>query len=119
MLTQILFIELVSKATIGGLLLLFPITSAKVFGLPHGNVGLWARLLGAHLIGIAIAVYLEHDNRMQGLGLGGLIVINVTVMLTLLSFAILKGAGTKRGAFTLYLLAFASFGLAVLEIAQI
>ena len=119
MLTQILFIELVSKATVGALLLLFPISTAKVFGFPHGNVGLWARLLGAHLIGIALAVYIEHDNRLQGLGLGGLIIINVCAMLTLLSFAILKGAGTKRGTFALYLLAFASFGLAVLEIAQI
>ncbi|MEO1266107.1 MAG: hypothetical protein AAFV26_10415 [Pseudomonadota bacterium] len=119
MLAQILFLDLVSKAVIGGLLLLFPITTARVFGLPHGQVGLWARLLGAQLLGIALAIYIEHDNQMNGLGLTGLIGINIATMLVLLTFTVAQGAGTKRGTALLWFLTIGAFGLSVLQIAQL
>ena len=77
MLEKILFAEIILKGTAGLLLLLLPISTARVFGLPHGQVGFWARVLGATLLAIAGAIVLEHDYEgVRGLGLGGIILLN-------------------------------------------
>ncbi len=120
MLAKILQLELVLKGVAGVLLLTIPVTTARVLGLPHGNVGFWARLLGILLIGIAGAVYLEHDvEGAEGLGLGGLILINVLGVLTLTAMMLLHGAGSRRGAIATWLVIATLFGLALAEILQL
>jgi len=120
MLQKILFVELALKGGVGLCLFLFPITTARVFGIPHGQVGVWGRLVGALLIGIAAAVWVEHDvKNVSGLGLGGLIAVNVVGMVALIIIAILTSPGTRRGASVIWLTILALFSLSILEIAQL
>ena len=120
MITKLLQFELILKGAAGLALLLFPITVARVFGLPHGQVGIWARLLGVLLIGVAGAIYLEHDvDGVEGLGLGGLILINTLAVFALLAIAIVQGGNTRRGALALWLTIAILFGLSLLEILQL
>jgi hypothetical protein len=96
-LTQILLAELILKGTVGTLLVLFPITTARVFGLPHGSVGIWARIAGVLLIGIAAAIWVENDvPDIRGLGLGGLIAINAVGLVGLVAFAVAQTPGPRE-----------------------
>ncbi|MEM7777135.1 MAG: hypothetical protein AAF732_16150 [Pseudomonadota bacterium] len=120
MLTKLLQFELVLKLSVGLMLLIAPVTVARIFGLPHGQIGLWGRLLGIVLIGIAGAIYIEHDvEGAEGLGLAGLILINLLALVTLLFFAIVQGTGTRRGAVVIWLMIALLFSLTFLEILQI
>lgn len=119
MLTQILQLELLLKAGAGACLLFFPITTARLFGIPHGDVTIWARLLGTLLIGIGGAIYIEHDvPNLRGLGLPGLIVINLAAVLALLAHLLITGAGSRRAAIAMWATVAALFGLSLLEILQ-
>ena len=53
---QLYWLEAILKSSAGLLLIVAPVTTAKLLGLPHGNVGFWPRLLGITLIGIAAAM---------------------------------------------------------------
>ena len=120
MLTKLLQIELLLKGGAGLALLLFPITIARIFGLPHGQVSLWPRLLGVLLIGIAGAIYLEHDvEGVRGLGLGGLVLINALAIFALLAITIIQGGGSRRGNTALWLTITILFMVMLLEILQL
>lgn len=120
MLSQVLQFELALKGIAGIALLIAPITTARLVGLPHGHVGIWGRLLGIALIGIAGAIYIEHDVKsVEGLGLGGLILINVLAIFALTAMMILHGAGTRRGAILTWLVITTLFVLSLLEILQL
>ncbi len=101
---QLLWFEALLKGTIGLVMLVFPVTAAKVAGLPHGNVSFWPRLFGAALLGLAAAFAVEGSNQIQarGLGLGGALAINFVATLALLGLLTFKGAGTRRGAALLW-----------------
>jgi len=104
----------------GGLVLLFaPLTAAHVFGLPKPQTGLWPRLLGAVLMGLAGATYLEavkHD----GLSMAGCVVINLLASAVIISLLALGAAApSRRGRAVLGLLAVLLAGLALFEIAFI
>ena len=120
MVQKILMAELILKGGVGLCLLLLPITTARVFGLPHGQVGLWGRVVGALLVGIAGAVWVENDLKtVSGIGLGGLIAINIAGMVSLIVIAILSSPATKRGAIALWVTILVLFSLSILEIGQI
>lgn len=118
-LQQLLFIETVLKLSGGLVLLLAPLTAAHVFGLSKPQSGFWPRLLGAVLIGLAGATYLEavkHD----GLSMAGCVVINLTVSAVIIILLLLGAAATsRRGRAALGLLAIMLAGLAFFEIAFI
>lgn len=118
---QLLYLEFLLKLTSGVLLVLLPLTSARAFGLPKPQHGLWQRLLGSLLIGLAGAIYLE--GRLpgsSGLGLAGLVVINLSGAAAMLSSLILGlGAQTVRGRFILGLVSLLLFILALIEIAYV
>ncbi|MBU2533169.1 MAG: hypothetical protein KKB37_10535 [Alphaproteobacteria bacterium] len=52
---QLLWLETLFKGGIGLVMLVAPLTAARLAGLPHGNSAFWPRLFGAALIGIAAA----------------------------------------------------------------
>lgn len=118
---QLLYLEFLLKLTGGAVLLLLPHTTARALGLPKPQHGLWQRLLGALLAGLAGAIYLE--GRLpgsSGLGLAGLVVINLFGAAALLSSLILGlGAQTARGRFILGLMSLLLFILALVEIAYV
>ncbi|MEO1695001.1 MAG: hypothetical protein AAFR55_07165, partial [Pseudomonadota bacterium] len=120
MLTEIYTFEAALKGGVGAILFLLPITTARVIGLPHGNIGLWARILGATFIGIAVALWVENDVQdVRGLGLGGLIAINAVSGVALLVIALSTPLGSKRGAILIWLAIVLLFALSILEIAQL
>lgn len=76
---QLLWIETLLKLSAGLVLVVAPQTVIKVFGLPRSEASFWPRLLGALLIGIAGALFVEGSQRGSlGLGLGGSVVVNLT-----------------------------------------
>ncbi|MBL8846393.1 MAG: ABC transporter permease [Hyphomicrobium zavarzinii] len=117
---QLLWLETLLKLAGGTALVLFPLTSIKVLGLPAAASSFWPRLLGAVLIGLAGATFIEGAwEGSRGLGLAGLIVINV-VSAGVIALAALFGGGaqTRRGAFALGALVVLLFVLALVEIAH-
>jgi len=120
MVHQLLWIEALLKFG-GGLLLLFmPISSARAIGLPHGNIGLWPRLVGALLIGIAAAIYLEglklNQFKHSGLGLGGVALINIVAIFSIGTFLAIDLVKTVRARLVLWVLVVLLTILSVLEL---
>ena len=114
---QLLWIETLLKFSGGLVLLLVPLTAARVLGLPKPASALWPRLLGAVLIGLAAATFLEgQGGAPRGIGLGALFAINLSASIPLL---ILLGTGraasTRRGRLTLWTLLVALLTLASIE----
>ena len=118
---QLLWIELVTKLAVGLVLLAVPLTAIKVLGLPRSATPFWPRMLGALLLGLSAATFMDTTVRLgHGLSLGGSFVINLISGLTLATLLFLKqGPETKRGRFVLWVLAAALVGLALIEIAYI
>ena len=114
---QLLWIETLLKLTGGLVLALMPRLSARLFGLPVGEMVLWPRLLGAVLIGLAAATYIEGSMPgSRGLGLAGLTAINGVAGLILLGLLLAGGGATTiRGRFALWILTVLLFLLAVIE----
>ena len=52
-------IEVLLKLGVGLALVLIPLTTIKVLGLPRSETAFWPRLLGATLIGLSAALYME------------------------------------------------------------
>jgi hypothetical protein len=117
---QLLWFETVLKLTGGIVLVLAPLTAIKILGLPSSANGFWPRLLGAVLIGLSAATFIEGAwEGSRGLGLAGLIVINILGAAIIAIVGLFGGgAGTRRGMFTLSALAVLLFVLALVEIAH-
>ncbi len=78
---QLLWIETLLKFSAGLMLVLAPLATIKLLGLPPASTGFWPRLLGALLIGIAGALFLEGSvPGSRGLGLAGCLVINFSAV---------------------------------------
>ena len=117
---QLYWLETLLKFAGGVVLLSFPVSVARLLGLPHGNVGFWARLLGILLIGMAAAIYIEaSQTSSRGLGFAGLVAINISAILAMMSLLIMKQVRTVRGAMTLWLLIIVLLLLTMFEIAQV
>ena len=78
MLDQILWFDALLKLIAGVLLILSPKVVAAAFGVPRADNGFYARLLGAVLVGIALAIIVEGAaGRPAGLGPGGAAAVNI------------------------------------------
>jgi hypothetical protein len=121
MVTKLLFLEVVLEAGFGMLLVSVPVTLCRALGLHPSDAGFWARLVGAILIGIAVATALrDHLPAGAGLGLAGHVAINFSIAIALLIHFILgTAAPTKRGRAALAALAIGLTGLALVELAYI
>jgi hypothetical protein len=118
---DLLLIEMALKAISGALLLFFPRTLARVLGLPPVGETFWARLLGALLIGLGAATFLEGQlSGKNGLGLAGHVAVNLAAALALTGLLIMgRAVTTRRGRFLAALAAAAFAVLALLELAWI
>jgi hypothetical protein len=116
---QLLWIETLLKLVAGVVLVVMPAATIRLLGLASAQTGFWPRLLGAVLIGMAAASFLEGSVRgSRGLGLGGSILINLTVAAVLASLQVLeRGSRTRRGAIMVWITVGALVGLSLVEIA--
>lgn len=118
---QLLWLETILKLAGGFVLLAAPLAAIKVLGLPQSASGFWPRLLGAVLIGLGAAIFMEGAwEGSRGLGLAGLIVINVLSAALIAAVALLGGgAATRRGTITLWSLVVLLLVLVLFEIAHV
>jgi hypothetical protein len=122
---QLLWIETLLKGGIGLIMLLAPIMSARLVGLPHGNSAFWPRMFGAALVGIAGAFAVEGYSQMnahvnyRGLGLAGAVVINLVTLLSLFGTLIFKGITSRRGHLLVVVFCFLLPMLMLFEIANL
>lgn len=117
---QLLWLETLLKLAGGIVLLLAPLTIIKILGLPPSPGGFWPRIVGALLIGLAAATFIEGAwTGSRGLGLAGLVILNV-IGAAIVALAALFGDGspTRRGAFVLWGLVALLLALALVEIAH-
>lgn len=116
---QLLWIEILIKLAGGLALAILPLTTARLLGLPVGASGFWPRLLGAVLIGLAGAAFIEGGTAgSKGLGLAGAVVINLISASMLIALLVLeRAAGTGRGRGLLWGLAAGLLVLSLFEIA--
>jgi hypothetical protein len=92
----------------------------RLLGLPRPDTGFWPRLLGAVLIGLAAAMFLEGTARGHGLGLAGVIVINLCGGAMLASLLVLDhGPASRRGRLVVWGVVSTLVLLSVIEIAVI
>jgi hypothetical protein len=119
-LQQLLWIETLLKLAGGLSLLLAPTSIVRLFGLPATGATLWPRLLGAVLLGLSAATYIEGAwPGSRGLGLVGCIVINLAAAASITAVTVLGGgADTRRGHAALWLLVTILVLLVFFEIAE-
>jgi hypothetical protein len=82
----LLTIDCIVNILLGTLLLLFPIGVIDLLGLPKTNTNFYPCILGAVILGIGFALFLElagYAKHFRGLGLGGAILINLVGSLVL------------------------------------
>jgi hypothetical protein len=117
----LLWAELALKLSVGLALVFAPLTTIKVLGLPRSETAFYPRILGALLIGVAAATFMEVSVRLgHGLALGGSFVINVAGALVLGSVLAMKqGPTTLRGRLILWGLVALLTLLALAEIAHL
>jgi hypothetical protein len=100
---QLFWFETLLKFISGVLLLVAPVSLARLMGLPHGQVGFWARILGLTLIGLAGAIYIEASQpSSRGLGFAGLAVINVSAIIAFFALIMTGQVKTWRGTIALW-----------------
>lgn len=117
---QLLWIETLLKLAGGVALLIAPVTIVRLLGLPDPAGGFWPRLLGAVLICLAAATYMEGAwPGSRGLGLAGCIVVNLGAAAVIAAMAVLgTGVVTRRGRAALWMLVGVLILLALAEIAE-
>lgn len=124
---QLLWIETLLKLSGGLVLALAPLTAIRLLGLPSTDSGFWPRLLGAVLIGLAAATFLEgkFGGTPRGLGIAGCFLINVAAIGMLVTQLVLarpqpgRPPQTRRGQAILWLLVCLLSLLVVIEIAHV
>ena len=78
--SKILLVDALINLILGVLLAAFPRSVVELLGVPHTDVAFYPSILGAVLIGIAVALVVEYARRPAGparLGLYGAIAINL------------------------------------------
>ena len=116
--SQILFLEVLIKLASGVPLFLAPLSTIKLCGLYCPPTGFWPRLVGALLLGLAVATFIEiRLPQSKGLGLHGLIAINLIAAGSIAAHLIMhSGAPAGRGRLMLWLATALLFTLALAEI---
>ena len=101
------------------MLAIAPMSAIKLFGLPLTNTGFWPRLLGAVLIGLAVALFLEaRVEGSHGLGLAGCVVVNLCGAAMIATLLVTEaGPPSMRGRFLFWLIVLLLLTLSILEMA--
>jgi hypothetical protein len=117
---QLLWVETLLKFASGMLLALAPLTTLRILGLPRSDSGFWPRLTGALLIGLAGALFLEGTNRGHGLGLAGVVIVNLCGATMLATMLVLEqGPTSRRGRGSVWAVVCLLVSLSVFEIAML
>ena len=116
---QFLWLETLLKLAGGLVLLIAPLTVIRVLGLPGTGSRFWPRLLGALLVGLAIATFIEGWlPGSRGMSLAGCIAINLVSAGTIAANLIL---GTPRllgrGRFLLWFVVAILVSMSLVEVA--
>lgn len=118
--STLLVIDGVANVIFGVVLLYFPRQLLALLGLPLLDTFFYARVLGAVLAGIGIALLIErYRDRLgiTGLGLGGAIVINTLGALAVAGWLVFADSAIPRhGRILLWVVAAVVLGIGVLEI---
>ncbi len=121
--SAILLVDSIINLLIGVLLLFFPRIIVEFLGLPLVGNAFYPSLLGAILIGIAIALFVERNRKESGfigLGIGGAILINPCAALVLAVWLLFGGLTIPlRGYLILWGLVLLIIGVVILEIINI
>ncbi|NNL15461.1 MAG: hypothetical protein HKO81_02320 [Flavobacteriaceae bacterium] len=115
----LILIDSIINLLIGVVLLAYSEPIIKVFGLPEINQYFYPNMLGAIILGIGLALYIEYrrKGKLIGLGLGGAICINILggiVLFIWLVFGDLKLP--IQGKAILWILDILLFGISILEL---
>ena len=115
---QLLTVEFLLKLAAGLMLVLAPLGVIKLLGLPRAETGFWPRLLGALLIGLAGALYVEgRAPGSHGLGLTGCVIVNFFAVSMLGGMLALEaGPPSARGRAVVWAIVVLLVCLSVLEI---
>ena len=117
----LLKLQLAIYAALVFLLLVIPLMTVRVMGLPAAATGFCPRLVGRLLLALGAAALATDQGWMKagtGLGLGGFIVINLTLAFVLASLLVVGSqVPTRRGRVVLWLLAIVFATLGFTEIA--
>lgn len=118
---QLLWIETLLKLSAGLLLVLAPGGVIRLFGLPRTDTGFWPRLLGAVLVGLGGALFLEgRVAGSHGLSLAGCVIVNVSAVSIMTTLLVLEaGPPSVRGRATMWMLVLLLILLSILEIANL
>lgn len=116
---QLLWIETLLKLSAGLILVLAPLSAIRLFGLPPSNTSFWPRLLGALLIGVAGALFLEGGRPgSHGLGLAGCVVVNLAGAVMMGTLLVMDaGPPSARGRGLVWMVLVILLILSVLEMA--
>jgi LPXTG-motif cell wall-anchored protein len=116
----LLTIDGLVNLALGIILLLFPVGVGAALGLPPFADAFYPTLLGGVLVGIGLALFIQHSRgslQISGLGIGGAIVINMCgagVLVMWLAFGKLNVPSTGQNL--LWVVAIAVFLIAAVEI---
>ncbi len=118
---QLLWIETLLKFSAGLVLVLAPLSTIKLLGLPRAESGFWPRLLGSLLIGMAAALFVEGSTPgSRGLGLLGCVLVNFSAVSMLAGLLALEaGPPSARGRAVVWALVVVLVCLSVLEIIKL
>lgn len=89
----LLLIDGIVNIVLGLVLLAFPLGSGEILGLPSSENNFYPMILGAVLLGIGIALFIEvkdYNKGKRGLGLDGAIIINIVASVVLMIILIFK-----------------------------
>ena len=105
---------------LGILLLLMPLGTAELLGVPRTNLDFYPTILGGVIFGIGLALLIErygYSKNIRGLGLGGAITINVCGATTLLVWLVPHSLEiSTKGTIFLWLIIILVYGVGTAEI---
>lgn len=115
---QLLWAETLLKGTIGICLLMAPKIIVRLFSLPDTISAFWPRLTGSILLGLALVIFMSGAKIIDdGIGLGGLAVLNYCAAAVLISSR--WGSSSPTGQRGGTLLAYLAIGLCLLATAEL
>ena len=118
---QLLWIETLLNFFGGLALIIAPLSTIRLLGLPSTPTGFWPRLLGTLLLGISLALFLEGSvPGSRGLGLAGALIINFSVLSMMAAMLVWEaGPQSARGRALMWALIVLLLWLSALEFANL
>jgi hypothetical protein len=117
----LLTVDAIVNLAIGILLLLVPLGTAEIFGVPRSNLDFYPTILGAVIFGIGVALLIErygYGSNIRGLGLAGAIAINFCGATVLLLWLVFGSPNLHvRGLVFLWAIVILVFGIGIAELA--